>query len=92
MSLAPIPLSDAAALLIDGAGWITVTPGTMQFIQQAIMADETGNPVPLPEPWVQWVAPAGDPALGAPAQPQPCGFPWRAVLGVKLAAPAEPLG
>lgn len=84
MSLAPIPLTDAAALLIEQIGWVTVTPGTLQFIQQAVMADETGAPLPLPEPWVQFVDTA--------VPPQAQGYPWRAVLGVKLNAPAQPDG
>ena len=87
MALAPIPLSDAAALLIDGNGWVLIQPGTLQFIQQATMLDENGNPIPLPEPWVQF-ADTGTPPGTPPGQPQ--GYPWRAVLGVKLNAPAVP--
>jgi hypothetical protein len=89
MAIAPIPLGDAEALLIAQAGWVQVTPGTLQFIQTGTMLDETGTPVPLPEPWVQF-ADTGDPTAIPPVPPQPQGYAWRAVLGVKLAAPAQP--
>jgi hypothetical protein len=90
MALGPIPLSAATALLISGTGWVAVSPGTLAFVQQAVMLDETGSPVPLPEPWVQFVVP-GDPAATPPTADQPSGFPWRAVEGVQLAALAEPI-
>lgn len=95
MALAPVALSNAAALQIDQLGVVAIIPGTMMFVQTGTMLDEAGDQIPLPEPWIYFAEPGtpGDPNAVPPVPdgpPRLHGHPWRAVLGVMLTTPPTP--